>query len=105
MTPFQLKTMLLKCCDISNEVRPTEVAEPWVDCLLQEYFKQSDMEKNKGLPVSPFMDRDKVTKPKAQIGFIKCVLIPMFQVMKEVGCALLHIQSLHFPFAGFPVHG
>ncbi|KTG04641.1 hypothetical protein cypCar_00029786, partial [Cyprinus carpio] len=35
-----LKMVLIKCCDISNEVRPTEVAEPWVDCLLEEYFIQ-----------------------------------------------------------------
>lgn len=37
---FQLKMILIKCCDISNEVRPMEVAEPWVDCLLEEYFMQ-----------------------------------------------------------------
>lgn len=36
----QLKMVLIKCCDISNEVRPMEVAEPWVDCLLEEYFMQ-----------------------------------------------------------------
>lgn len=65
-----LKMILIKCCDISNEVRPMEVAEPWVDCLLEEYFMQSDREKSEGLPVAPFMDRDKVTKATAQIGFI-----------------------------------
>lgn len=32
--------VLIKCCDISNEVRPMEVSEPWVDCLLEEYFNQ-----------------------------------------------------------------
>lgn len=32
--------VLIKCCDISNEVRPFEVSEPWVDCLLEEYFNQ-----------------------------------------------------------------
>ena len=37
---FQLKMVLIKCCDISNEVRPMEVSEPWVDCLLEEYFNQ-----------------------------------------------------------------
>lgn len=103
--------VLIKCCDISNEVRPTEVAEPWVDCLLEEYFMQvkqnafllfiqdertkkkrnflacalqSDREKTEGLPVAPFMDRDKVTKPTAQIGFIKFVLIPMFETVMKV---------------------
>ncbi|KAJ8276623.1 hypothetical protein COCON_G00083750 [Conger conger] len=79
-----LKMVLIKCCDISNEVRPTEVAEPWVDCLLEEYFLQSDREKAEGLPVAPFMDRDKVTKPTAQIGFIKFVLIPMFETVMKL---------------------
>ena len=36
----QMKMVLIKCCDISNEVRPMEVSEPWVDCLLEEYFNQ-----------------------------------------------------------------
>ncbi|XP_016073765.1 PREDICTED: high affinity cGMP-specific 3',5'-cyclic phosphodiesterase 9A isoform X2 [Miniopterus natalensis] len=78
-----LKMILIKCCDISNEVRPMEVAEPWVDCLLEEYFMQSDREKSEGLPVAPFMDRDKVTKATAQIGFIKFVLIPMFETVTK----------------------
>uniref|UniRef100_A0A8C6XWC2 Phosphodiesterase n=1 Tax=Naja naja TaxID=35670 RepID=A0A8C6XWC2_NAJNA len=80
----QLKMILIKCCDISNEVRPMEIAEPWVDCLLEEYFMQSDREKSEGLPVAPFMDRDKVTKPTAQIGFLKFVLIPMFETVTRL---------------------
>uniref|UniRef100_A0ABI7YSV8 Phosphodiesterase n=1 Tax=Felis catus TaxID=9685 RepID=A0ABI7YSV8_FELCA len=79
-----LKMILIKCCDISNEVRPMAVAEPWVDCLLEEYFMQSDREKSEGLPVAPFMDRDKVTKATAQIGFIKFVLIPMFETVTKL---------------------
>lgn len=34
--------------------------------------------------MAPFMDRDKVTKPTAQIGFIKFVLIPMFETVAKV---------------------
>ncbi|XP_059955917.1 high affinity cGMP-specific 3',5'-cyclic phosphodiesterase 9A [Mesoplodon densirostris] len=79
-----LKMILIKCCDISNEVRPMEVAEPWVDCLLEEYFMQSDREKSEGLPVAPFMDRDKVTKATAQTGFINFVLIPMFETVTKL---------------------
>ncbi|XP_037380791.1 high affinity cGMP-specific 3',5'-cyclic phosphodiesterase 9A isoform X1 [Talpa occidentalis] len=79
-----LKMILIKCCDISNEVRPVEVAEPWVGCLLEEYFMQSDREKSEGLPVAPFMDRDKVTKATAQIGFLEFVLIPMFETVTKL---------------------
>ncbi|XP_067928253.1 high affinity cGMP-specific 3',5'-cyclic phosphodiesterase 9A-like isoform X2 [Watersipora subatra] len=79
-----LKMVLIKCCDISNEVRPMEISEPWLDCLLEEYFNQSDKEKEQGLPVAPFMDREKVTKPTAQIGFIKFVLLPMFEEVSKL---------------------
>lgn len=34
--------------------------------------------------MAPFMDREKVTKPTAQIGFIKFVLIPMFETVMKV---------------------
>ncbi len=75
----------MKCCDVSNEVRPHEVSDPWVDCLLEEYFQQCDRERSEGLPVAPFMDRDKVTKATAQIGFIKYILIPIFESISKVG--------------------
>jgi high affinity cGMP-specific 3',5'-cyclic phosphodiesterase 9 len=76
--------MMVKCADISNEARPADVAEPWLDCLLEEYFAQSDREKVEGLPVAPFMDRDKVTKPGAQVGFIQFVMIPLFENLLKV---------------------
>nr|AFK83799.1 phosphodiesterase [Mnemiopsis leidyi] len=80
----QLQAIMIKCCDISNEVRPFNVAEPWLECLLEEYFTQSDREKCEGLPVASFMDRNKVTKPTAQIGFIKYVLIPLYETLCEL---------------------
>ena len=43
--------------------------------------------------MAPFMDRDKVTKPTAQIGFIKFVLIPMFETMAKVHVRILQGQG------------
>ena len=57
-------------------------------CYLTWYF-QSDREKAEGLPVAPFMDRDKVSKPTAQIGFIKFVLIPLFELLNKVFVTIL----------------
>ena len=45
---------------------------------------QSDLEKLEGLPVAPFMDRDKVTKPSSQIGFIKFILLPLLESFTEL---------------------
>jgi len=80
----QLMMILIKCADISNECRPMEVAEPWIDCLLQEFFNQSDLEKREGLPVSPFMDRDKVNKNSSQVNFIRFVLLPLFDSLADL---------------------
>jgi high affinity cGMP-specific 3',5'-cyclic phosphodiesterase 9 len=51
---------------------------------LEEFFLQSDREKAEGLPYAPFMDREKVTKPGAQIGFIGFVMIPLFEMLSKV---------------------
>ena len=101
-----LKMILIKACDISNECRPIMVSEGWVECLMEEYFQQSDKEKKDNLPVAPFMDRsgtqererftktkimflcrDRVTKPIAQVGFIKYVLLPLFEALCKVICS------------------
>jgi len=79
-----LLLMLIKSADISNEVRPTHVAEPWVDNLLEEFFMQHDKELVEGLPVSSFMDRKKVKKSITQSNFIAYVMIPIFEAMAKV---------------------
>lgn len=35
-----VNVLLIKWADISNEVRPLEVATKWTDCLLNEFFRQ-----------------------------------------------------------------
>jgi high affinity cGMP-specific 3',5'-cyclic phosphodiesterase 9 len=47
---------------------------------LEEFFSQSDREKQEGLPFLPFMDRDKVTKSGAQTGYINN-LIQIFRIL------------------------
>lgn len=100
---FQLCMVLIKVSDISNEARPMDVAEPWLDRLLQEFFKQSDAEKLEGLPVTPFMDREKITKPSSQCSFIGFVLLPLFEALGDLfpelqvrykGCRMEKINSL-----------
>ncbi|XP_042872667.1 high affinity cGMP-specific 3',5'-cyclic phosphodiesterase 9A-like [Penaeus japonicus] len=80
----QLSMVLIKVADISNEARPLDIAEPWLECLLEEFFNQSDLEKLEGLPVTPFMDREKVTKPSSQCAFIGFVLLPLFEALGKV---------------------
>ncbi|XP_031637480.1 high affinity cGMP-specific 3',5'-cyclic phosphodiesterase 9A isoform X2 [Contarinia nasturtii] len=76
--------VLIKVADISNEARPMDIAEPWLERLLQEFFAQSAAEKSEGLPVTPFMDPDKVSKPGSQVRFIGLVLLPLFEALGDL---------------------
>ncbi|KAI8900278.1 hypothetical protein BC833DRAFT_582525 [Globomyces pollinis-pini] len=81
---IQLLSTVVKCADVSTEVRPPAVADVWVNRLLEEFFCQSDREKFEGLPTLPFMDRDKVTKPGAQIGFLSFVVVPLYESLGKL---------------------
>ncbi|KAM4045848.1 high affinity cGMP-specific 3',5'-cyclic phosphodiesterase 9A isoform 2-T2 [Anomaloglossus baeobatrachus] len=81
---LELKKGLVKLCDLSNEARPAEVAERWAELLMEEYFQQSDREKDEGLPVTPYMDRDTVTKAESQRSFISFMIIPLCEALCQI---------------------
>lgn len=56
---------------------------PVIMCV-QEFFAQSNAEKEEGLPVTPFMDPQKITKPSSQCSFIGFVLLPLFEALGEL---------------------
>ncbi|EFC36502.1 3',5'-cyclic-nucleotide phosphodiesterase regA [Naegleria gruberi] len=75
---LQLMGVILKCSDVSNALRPFDVSEKWSNVLLEEFFLQGDSERDRGLPISPLMDRRSVDKPKSQLNFIDYIAAPLF---------------------------
>jgi len=63
--------IVIKAADVSNEARPPEVSLPWMRRLFEEFGKQYDREVEVGVKETPFMNSKTVSKPSAQIGFIK----------------------------------
>nr|CAB3264744.1 high affinity cGMP-specific 3',5'-cyclic phosphodiesterase 9A-like [Phallusia mammillata] len=92
-----LQKILIKCCDISNEVRPLETSKVWVDRLFAEFFSQADRERREGLPVEVFMQQTKVKKANDQLAFIRKIILPLFErlgrVFPDVNGRIL--RSLH----------
>jgi len=72
-----LLQILIKSSDISNPAKKFDQAKYWAYMIQEEFFIQGDLEKKKGLPVSPFCDRDSSDLPKMQIGFADFMVIPM----------------------------
>ena len=52
--------------------------------FFKEFFHQGDQERARGLPVSPFMDRNTANMPKSQATFIKFVVSPLLQSFEHV---------------------
>lgn len=75
-----MKRMLIKCADVSNPARPLDYCREWAERIAEEYFAQTDDEKEKGLPVvMPQFDRATCSIPKSQIGFYDFFIHDMFE--------------------------
>ncbi|CAH8431420.1 unnamed protein product [Schistosoma turkestanicum] len=81
---LRLLMILLKVCDISNEIRPPLIANVWVDCLFNEFSLQATAEKQAGLPVAPYMDPDLVVISNSQLNFLDNILIPLVKELTLV---------------------
>lgn len=76
--------MILHTCDVSNPAKDREIMLRWTDRVVEEFFIQGEMEKQLGLPVSPFMDRDTIVIKKMQVGFADFIVAPLFSVWAQI---------------------
>ena len=89
-----LLSMCLHSADVGNPAKPWQLSCEWSARVMDEFFRQGDTEMERGLPVSPFMDRSKTDIAKCQIGFIKCAphlprtpATPALRAPRPCGCA------------------
>lgn len=75
---------LLHAADISNCAKPAPVFEQWTDRCLNEFFRQGDKERSLRLPISPLCDRKTTNRADSQIGFIKYVILPTFELLGKI---------------------
>ena len=54
-----------------------------------------DLEKRSGREVSQFMDREKDEVQKCQLGFIKFIVSPLFEVLKSVKPSTTDLYESH----------
>jgi len=78
-----LSSCLLHAADISNAVKPWTLCKRWSDLVIQEFFRQGDIEKAQDLPVSPNMDRNQSQQPQIGLGFGDFVVRPYFESFVE----------------------
>lgn len=76
---------LLHTADLSHNSKMFNISEKWVQCLTEEFWIQGDVEYN--LKLSPSFLCDRLTNnniPHLQIGFIKGIVVPSFDLLVKL---------------------
>ena len=76
-------SVIIHSADVSNPTKPMDIYKQWAHRCVDEFFKQGDMEKRLGIPVSFNCDRDTVSLPQSQLGFMDAIVSPLFSVVCE----------------------
>ena len=76
-------SVIIHTADISNPTKPLDIYKQWANRCVEEFFKQGDMEKRLGIPVSFNCDRLTVSLPQSQLGFIDAIVSPLFSNVCE----------------------
>jgi len=63
----QVLQSLVHCADLSNPAKPLSLYRQWNERIMQEFFRQGDLERQQGLDVSPMCDRHTATVEKTQV--------------------------------------
>lgn len=77
-------SLVLHCCDISHPAKQWDLHHKWTMLLLEEFFRQGDLERELGLPFSPLCDRNNTLVAESQIGFIEFIVEPSMAVCSDM---------------------
>ena len=58
---------MVHCADLSNTTKPLDLYKQWTGRVMDEFFKQGDIERERGLDISPMCDRLTATVEKSQV--------------------------------------
>ncbi|KAK3097852.1 hypothetical protein FSP39_013823 [Pinctada imbricata] len=92
-----IKRMLIKCADVSNPCRQLDLCKIWAIRIAEEYFQQTDDEKQRGLPVvMAVFDRKTCSIPNSQTRFIDVFINDMFDAWDyycDISELITHLQN------------
>ncbi|XP_023342142.1 calcium/calmodulin-dependent 3',5'-cyclic nucleotide phosphodiesterase 1A isoform X2 [Eurytemora carolleeae] len=90
--------LILHSCDISHPAKKWDLHYQWTARCMEEFFKQGDMERSRGLDFSPLCDRDNTSVPMAQIGFINYIVNPTMELTGALISRLIEKKSESSPW-------
>jgi cAMP-specific phosphodiesterase 4 len=81
---IEIFRLIIKAADIGHAAKDIELHERWCRLVVEEFYTQGDLEKQMGLTVSMYCDRETTDISKSQAGFIKNIVLPLFTAVNFV---------------------
>ncbi|CAG9314499.1 unnamed protein product [Blepharisma stoltei] len=73
--------LVIKSADVGHAAKTRDLHLKWSRLVCEEFFAQGDIEKSKNQQVSMYCDRETTDIPKSQAGFIRNIVLPLYEVL------------------------
>ncbi|OMJ79105.1 hypothetical protein SteCoe_20927 [Stentor coeruleus] len=80
---IEIMKIITKASDVGHAAKSQDLHQKWTNLVCEEFFTQGDMEKAQGLPISMYCDREKTDIAKSQSGFIKNIVLPIYETLNQ----------------------
>uniref|UniRef100_A0A4W4EEH2 Phosphodiesterase n=1 Tax=Electrophorus electricus TaxID=8005 RepID=A0A4W4EEH2_ELEEL len=81
---IQVLRNMVHCADLSNPTKPLAVYRQWTDRIMEEFFRQGDKERERGMEISPMCDKHTASVEKSQVGFIDYIVHPLWETWGDL---------------------
>ncbi|MEQ2239025.1 cAMP-specific 3',5'-cyclic phosphodiesterase 4B, partial [Ilyodon furcidens] len=81
---IQVLRNMVHCADLSNPTKPLCVYRQWTERIMEEFFRQGDKERERGMEISPMCDKHTASVEKSQVGFIDYIVHPLWETWGDL---------------------
>ena len=97
---FIILQLIIKASDVSHPARCLYLHLEWSSRICEEFYCQGDLERSRGMKISPLCDRNvpATNYPQGQIGFINFISKPIFSLLSSI-CE--NVNESNKPWLGY----
>ncbi|XP_074990329.1 LOW QUALITY PROTEIN: 3',5'-cyclic-AMP phosphodiesterase 4A [Calonectris borealis] len=81
---IQVLRNMVHCADLSNPTKPLALYRQWTERIMEEFFRQGDRERERGMEISPMCDKHTASVEKSQVGFIDYIVHPLWETWADL---------------------
>nr|XP_012779521.2 cAMP-specific 3',5'-cyclic phosphodiesterase 4C [Maylandia zebra] len=81
---IQVLRNMVHCADLSNPTKHLPLYRQWTERIMEEFFRQGDKERERGMEISAMCDKHTASVEKSQVGFIDYIVHPLWETWADL---------------------